>query len=86
MIGVILVILYWSSLTSLFIVILSFKGVIVDKETKYQISLLDMQIGGLELKLALSHHLADWEKAKIRGEINDLRDKRLALKGAFRLS
>jgi hypothetical protein len=86
MIGVILVILYWSSLTSLFIVILSFKGVIVDKETKYQISLLDMQIGGLELKLALSHHLADWEKAKIRGEINDLRDKRLHLKGAFKLS
>ena len=45
-----------------------------------------MKIGGLELKLALGHHLTDWEKAKIGGEINDLRDKRLYLKGAFRLS
>ena len=58
----------------------------MDKETKYQIALLDMKIEGLELKFALSHHLTDWEKAKLRGEINDLRDKRLYLKGAFRLS
>lgn len=61
-------------------------GLIVDKETKFQIALLDMKIEGLELKFALSHHLTDWEKAKLRGEINDLRDKRLYLKGAFRLS
>lgn len=58
----------------------------MDKEIKYQISVLDMQIGGLELKLALSHHLKDWEKIKLRREIDDLRDKRLGLKGAFRLS
>lgn len=65
---------------------LNFKGAIMDKEIKYQISVLDMQIGGLELKLALSHHLKDWEKIKLRREIDDLRDKRLGLKGAFRLS
>ena len=58
----------------------------MDKETQYQISVLDMQIEGLELKFALSIHFTDWEKAKLRGEINDLRDKRLYLKGAFRLS
>ena len=62
------------------------RGLIVDKETKYQIALVEMQIGGLELKFALSHSLTDWEKAKLRGEINYLRDKRLYLKGAFRLS
>lgn len=58
----------------------------MDKETKYQISVLDMQIGGLELKLALSHHLKDWEKIQLRREIDDLRNERLGLKGAFRLS
>ena len=62
------------------------EDLIVDKETKYQIALVEMQIGGLELKFALSHSLTDWEKTKLRGEINDLRDKRLALKGMFRLS
>ena len=65
---------------------LNFKGAIMDKETKYQISVLDMQIGGLELKLALSHHLKDWEKIQLRREIDDLRNERLGLKGAFRLS
>jgi ABC-type polysaccharide/polyol phosphate transport system ATPase subunit len=56
------------------------------KEIKNQISLIDMQIGGLELKLGLGHKLTEQEKIVLRGEIMGLRDKRLALKGAFRLS
>jgi hypothetical protein len=56
-----------------------------NKEIKYQKSLIDMKLGGLELKLALTHGLLDDEKQNILKEINTLKDKRLAL-SAFRLS
>ena len=62
-------------------------GVVMDKqELKYQVALIDMQIGGLELRLGLTHGLSESEKQSIRDQISSLRDKRLYLKGAFRLS
>ena len=57
-----------------------------NKELKYELALIDMKIGGLELKLGLDHKLSELEKVSIRGEIMGLRDKGSNLKGAFRLS
>jgi hypothetical protein len=56
------------------------------KELNYEIALIDMRLGGLELKLGLKHGITETEKQSIINEISTLKDKRLGLKGAFRLS
>jgi len=57
-----------------------------NKDIKNQKSLIDMKLGGLQLQLSYyARKLTDTEKQNIMNEINELKDKRLAL-SAFRLS
>jgi hypothetical protein len=58
----------------------------MDKETQFNIDLIDLKIGLKELALATNLELDEWQRHKIMTDINDLKDKRLGLKGAFRLS
>jgi hypothetical protein len=65
---------------------LNFKVAIMDKETQFNINLIDVKIGLKELALATNLELDEWQRHKIMTDINDLKDLRLGLKGAFRLS
>ena len=56
-----------------------------NKEIKDQKTWIDIEIGGLELRLAMSHGISDTDKQSILDKISTLRSKRLAL-SAFRLS
>ena len=58
----------------------------MDIMVQFEIDCIDLKIGLKELALATNLDLDEWERHKINSDINDLKDKRLGLKGAFRLS
>jgi hypothetical protein len=83
MIGVILVILYWSSLTSLFIVILSFKGAMMDKDLMEHLQRINSKLSFYEWHLDYGGLDSDAKKV-IQERIENLKDKKSSLNG-FRL-
>jgi hypothetical protein len=65
---------------------LNFKGAIMDKDKAFNIALIDVKIGLKQLVLDDNLELSEVERHRLEVEISDLKDKRLGLKGAFRLS
>jgi hypothetical protein len=83
MIGVILVTLYWSSLTSLFFVILNFKGTMMDKDLMDHLQRINSKLSFYEWHLDYGGLDAEAKKV-IQERIENLRDKKSSLNG-FRL-
>jgi hypothetical protein len=84
MIGVTLVTLYWSSLTSLFIVILSFRGAKMDEILMKHLQRINHKISFWQWQLDYGRLNAE-DKKEIQSEIESLKDEKSSL-NAFRIS